>query len=356
MNTYQDKLIQSSTLSIGILKKAGSFLARVLAVLVIFVIIVEGFARTPLMDQISPYRSLGMWYFPFDVKWHRLEQYARLNQGIDVIILGSSLVNTGFVPEDVAQAYQAKTGKTLRIFNFGVDGMTISPNSRTAQILVEKYHPQLLIFVTEIRDYDASNGLEVEQQFLSEPWVRYKTGQLDVRGWAADNSLALQHYLVYRNWLSTSFAASLRAYQNKLNAVTVSGYEPDFAKPYFKPMEETAGIKMFPLDDSRLTNLKAILDLGQSSTTQIMILEMPVDSRVYLPYGGETAHTEFRNWLSSHLPDGVFLNIDAGLIPDYGRSNEVHLNYKGAPILSAYLGEQLAHLVQQNVYHFSNMP
>jgi len=337
--------------------KALGFAGRLVLAFIGFVLISESLVRLPVFNAISPYRSLGLWYYPFDIKWYRLEKYIQQHGGVDVILLGSSLVNTGLIPEEISQAYQAETGTGLRVFNFGIDGMTIAPNSEAAKILVEKYQPQLLIFVTEIRDYDDGNGLRVQDEFLTNHWIRYQMGFWDFNGWIIDHSRALQHYLVYRNWTSTQFSSTLNAYFGKLEDVTESGYEPDNADASrFDP--ETNILAPFPLAEARLANLRTLLGLGKSGQTQIMIMEMPVDPRIYQAMGGAAAQQAFRETVSQVVQEGggIFLPADDTLIPVSGRSNPQHLNIQGAPILSAFLGKQMANLTLQQVLQFQNLP
>ena len=85
-----------------------------------------------------------------------MQDYVKQHGDVDIIILGSSLVNTGIDPDVVAQTYFEQTGVHPRIFNFGVEGLTIAPNSINARILTNKYHPALLIYVTGMRDYVAT--------------------------------------------------------------------------------------------------------------------------------------------------------------------------------------------------------
>ena len=333
-----------------------AFLGRFLAALLLLTLLLEGLARTPWLEAVAPYRSLGMWYYPFDIKWQRLQRYVEQNGGVDVIILGSSLVNTGFVPEVVSRAYQVQTGQTLRVFNFGVEGMTIAPNSVTARLLVEQFQPGLLIFVTEIRDYDPNNGLAVQESFLSSAWVRYRTGKPDPSGWAIDHSLALQRYLVYRNWLSYPFAGSMRTYFEKLENTSTAGYEPDYGVMKWRLPGRAPPTQNLILAESRLENLRSILSLTHDHPTQILIFEMPVDQRVYQPYGGAQARQKFQTTLAQVVQTGggLFLPADAVWLPAAGRSNEVHINFQGAPLLSAYLGAQLARLNQQQDLSFSS--
>jgi hypothetical protein len=337
----------------------GYTLLQAIGFFIVFVALLEGVARTSPISNLLPYESLGNWLYQFEIKWYRLDQYVAHNGGVDVIILGNSLVNTGFDPDVVVQTYYEKTGVRLRVFNFGVDGLTVAPNSINAKLLVEKYHPALLIFVTEMRDYDATNGLETQALFLSDPWLRYQMGNFDLKGWIIDHSLALQHYLPYRNWMRADFPSTFATYLQTYYATSLTGYEPDFGilreivapdpnKPADNPYFDSS--QNYQIAPSRLERLQAILDLASNEETQIMVLEMPVHLGFYTYVGGATVHGAFQKTIAEvvQASGGIFLPASEDIkIPLQGRSNLLHLNWQGASILSAYLGEQLAALTNQ---------
>jgi len=344
----------------------GYTLLQAIAFLIVFIALLEGIARTRLISDLLPYQSYGSWHYQLDIKWFRLKQYVADNGDVDVIILGNSEVNTGFNPDVITQAYYEKTGLRLRIFNFGVDGLTIAPNSVNTKLLVEKYHPALLVFVTEMRDYDAMNGLEAQGMFLSNPWVQYQMGGFNPTGWIIDHSVAIQHYLPYRNWMRSDFPNTFAAYLQTYHTTSLAGYEPDYGEmnavsaptqndltdnPYFD------NSRPYQINPSRLACLQAILDLARNDGPQIVVVEMPVHPVFFDYVGGETVHKAFQEKIAETVQagSGIFLPaIDEVSIPLEGRANLTHLNWRGAPILSAYLGEKLAALANQDGMTFVN--
>ena len=88
--------------------RLGYPLLRAIAFLLVFAALLEGIARTSFISNLFPYQSYGNWHYQFDLKWFRLRQYVANNGGVDVIILGNSLVNTGFDPDVVIQTYYKK--------------------------------------------------------------------------------------------------------------------------------------------------------------------------------------------------------------------------------------------------------
>lgn len=325
-------------------------------------------ARTAWVEKISPYRSVGNYHYQFEIKWSRLQEYVRQNGGVDVIVLGSSTVNTGIDPDVMAEAFYEQMGVKLRIFNFGVEGLTVAPNSVTAGILVKRYQPALLIYVTEMREFVAGSGLDYERRFLADPWLRYERGDFNLSGWAVDHSAAFQHYLPYRNWMRADFLETLPVYLSRYRTTTASGYEPDSkiglnidATPdpnNPQDAENFATYQNFQIDSSRLNNLQSILDLRQTGETTILIVEMPVHPTFYAFVGGEVVHQQFQQTITALVKvngDSFLPAETCNNIPLEGRSNRWHLNYLGAPIFSKCLGQQLSILADQQNTDFVNV-
>jgi len=277
------------------------------------------------------------------------------------------LVNTGLDPDIVAQTYYEQTGVHPRIFNFGVEGMTIAPNSVIAQLLVERYHPALLIYVTEMPDYIAGNGLDYETRFLEDPWLRYQHGDFNFPGWLIDHSIALQHFLPYRNWMRSDFALTMALYIKRYHDTSASGYEPDIAigrnidvTPDPNNPEDAKSFRAYgnyQVAPSRLQNMQSILDFSRSKGTSVLVVEMPVHPTFYVYVGGEGVHQQFQQTIASLVTSngGSFIPAENCInIPLEGRADRWHLNYLGAPVFSKCLGGQLAILAGQKNSNFIN--
>ena len=340
-------------------KSLWSILFLAIAFFCLLSAILELLARTPWLENASPYRSVGNVDYQFEIKWFRLQDYVNQHGGMDIIILGSSLVNTGLDPDIVAQTYFQQTGVDARIFNFGVDGMTVAPNALIARLLVERYHPALLVYVTEMREYIAGLGTEYETPFLDNPWLQYQMGNFNLPGWLVDHSAALQHYLPFRNWMSPDFSGTMPIYLRRYQITSASGYEPEQAvannldyPPSPKNAEDAQYYKdygNYKIAPSRLNDLQAILNLNQEGTA-IWVVEMPVDPSFYIFVGGTGVHQQFQQTIAALTTThgGSFLPAEAcNDIPIVGRANRWHLNYMGAPIFSKCLGNQLAILAGQ---------
>jgi len=115
-----------------------SFLKSVVLPLLILILLfgaLEVFARSKAAEKVFPLRSYGNYHSQFEIKWQKLEQYMQENGGVDVILLGSSMVNTGVDPAIFAEQLSSSDGN-LRVFNLGVEGLTVVPMEQVALLLV----------------------------------------------------------------------------------------------------------------------------------------------------------------------------------------------------------------------------
>jgi len=330
----------------------------------------EGLYRWTRLEGIVPLRSVGLYHNQFEIKWFELQDFVRKNGGVDVILLGSSMVNTGIDPDVLAEQYALRTGQELRVFNFGVEGFTISPNAEIARLLVQEYHPATLIFFTEMRDYVAANGLEVEQQVLNDEWLAARLGASpSFRAWLKDKSLQVQHLLPYRNWSRADFPDTFLMSLRRFADTTDAGYEPDrkTAVQLDVPPDPAnpddrdlfAMFSDYAIDPARLADLAQIISLQQEGT-RVIITELPLHPTYFTYFGGEEVHQAYLEqlvpFIESHA--GVFLQpISPDLVPPDHRSDRFHLNYKGAALYSQLLADQLSGLCQsENVCLLFNAP
>lgn len=332
-----------------------------LAVVIVLLILAaaEGMARTSFVRERMQVSSFGNYHYQFEIKWFHLQRYVDRHGGVDVLLLGSSLVNSGIDPEQVNQAWMQASGEpALRIFNFGVEGLTVEPNSVVAELLVESFDPAVIIFGTEIRDYAANNGTETAQNFLNDPWVQYRRGDFSVRGWMAEHSAAYRYIMAYRNWMRADFAENHTKVARRTNNLTPDGYDvenrvaedpyrpPDRQDPEdAKTFEVFAG---FEFADSRVADLESLLAAGAGNDTRVVLIEMPVTPQFFEFFeAGEGAHQAFLQIVSARADaaGSPFLPaIPESELPPDARSDRVHLSKYGAAAFSQYLGEWLARL------------
>jgi hypothetical protein len=326
-----------------------------LILFILLAVLFEGLFRLTRLDERYPLRSLGVYHSQFEIKWFKLKEFVEENGGVDVILLGSSMVNTGIDPEILVQRYAFKTGENLRIFNFGVEGLTIQPNSALARLLVEEYHPGTLLFVTEMRDYVAANGVEVARQFLSDEWLRSQiSGDYTVRAWLTEHSSLVQHLLPFRNWSRYDFPDTYLSFTYRYAETSDSGYEADYydagqawVPPDPQNPEDRVLFNMlsdFSIAPQRLADLADMLSLSETGT-QVIVTELPLHPNYFAYFEDTSAHEKYLRELVPFITSrgGIFLPpISPELIPESYRSDYFHLNYRGAMIYSALLADQLA--------------
>jgi hypothetical protein len=315
----------------------------------------EVVGRSNWLDQVLPVQSVGSYHAQFEMKWFKLQEYVQKNGGVDVILLGNSMVNTGIDPDVLAAHYKELTGKELRIFNFGVEGLTVAPMEKIAQILEDRYHPGTILLYTEMRDYIASNGVDVENQFLSNNWIQGQLGSPTLTSRLIDSSAALQHLLAFRNWSQTSFLDAYVTNVQRIENMSASGYEadhktgkdvdkvPDPNDPAEQP--EFALFKDYQVAPSRIVDLQSIIGL-QSQGTLVLVTEFPAYG-TYYRYTSTEAVAEYEKEIAAATTQagGVYIpSVPYQLISLPERSDNHHLNYKGAPLYSNLLAEQLAGL------------
>jgi hypothetical protein len=350
--------------SLQLTRPWGRTALYVLVLIAVILLGIEGLFRLEPIQRRFQLKSQGNYHYLFETKWYQLGKYVEEHGGVDVIFLGSSLMNSGVVPEKFIQAYAEKTGEEgLRVFNFGIEGMTIEPNAVVAKILMESYEPKAIVFGTEIRDYYAKNGVEVAERFLSNDWVRYRNGDFNLKGWLAEHSAAFPYYLAYRNWLTWKFYDNFTTIMDRIDSMMPDGYEienavnqfhtemPDADKPEDKAVMDF--FADFEMAESRLDDLRTLMALGEERGVEVVIVEMPV-SPTFFGYfeRGEEEHEDFTAVVSEVVSEAGKAFVSAppeDIFPVKGRSDRVHLNKYGASIFSRHLGEALGELANKGL-------
>jgi hypothetical protein len=348
----------SSQTAVHLRRRPSRFFVSLIWGVLVFIALCIGFefaCRSSIINQLLPVRSVGSYHAQFEIKWFKLEDYVRQNNGVDVIILGNSMVNTGIDPQILAERYKELTGKDLRIFNFGIEGLTVAPLADVAQILEQKYHPGTILLYTEMRDYIAGNGNDVETQFLQNAWMRSLLGTPSLQASLISSSSALQHLLPYRNWSQIDFLDSYVIDTQRIAGTTPDGYEADYrtGKDVDKvpdpndPAEQAnfALFKNYTMDPSRIKDLQSIIQL-QDQGTKVLVAEFPA----YITYYRYTSADVVANY--NHDIAQIVGNTGSVYLPAVSydlitlsyRSDNHHLNYKGAALYSTLLAEQLAAL------------
>lgn len=334
------------------------FLSAV-AVLALLLLATEGTLHLLSGHGNPPIRSVGNFHSQFETKWFKLNDFVTANGGVDVLLMGNSIVNTGVDPAILSARLSPDAEHPLRIFNFGVEGMDLYTNALLAELLVREFHPSAIVYFTEMREYGPEVDTSVPDQFKTAAWFQYKLGHPSIEAWIFDHSLLLQFLLPYRNWSRDDFPDTILRNLYRYGETTASGYEPDRA--YSRDLD----VRTDPTDPEqkvlfdryrdfspapeKLADLERILALGDNGV-RVFITEMPIYPTFYDYFGGEEVHQAFLQQVNKVTEGngGVFIpRVDSGLIPRTGRADDHHLNFEGAPLFSNLLADELTLLCEQ---------
>jgi hypothetical protein len=336
--------------------RRSSFINSLLLGFVVFAILMvllEGFSHTKYGARAFKVRSVGSYHTQFELKWFALQDYVEKNHGVDVVLLGNSMVNTGIDPLEFEERYQSLSGQKLRVFNFGVEGLSVEPLSFIAELISQRYHPGTIILFTEMRDYIAGNGDQVTKQFYDNPWIQYQMGIPNIEGYLIEHSAFFPYLLTWRNWSSPEFIDSQRTISYRKGNMNASGYEPDRSQTVFEPQipdpndpaekENFELARNFKIDPTRALHLQGIISLIPAGT-HVIVTEMPVYPTYYVYFGPVSVRLNYLADLQKLVKDagGVFVPaIPESEIPLSGRVDNHHLNATGAPIYSELLANHL---------------
>lgn len=334
------------------------FLSAVV-VLALLLLATEGALRLFSGHGNPPIRSIGNFHSQFETKWFKLTDFVAANGGVDVLLMGNSIVNTGVDPAILSDRLSSDAERPLRIFNFGIEGMDLYTNAVLAELLVREFHPSAIIYFTEMREYGPEVDTSVPDQFQTAAWFQYKLGRPSIEAWIFDHSLLMQYLLPYRNWSRADFPDTILRNLYRYSETTASGYEPDRA--YSRDLD----VRTDPTDPEqkilfdryrdftpapdKLADLERILSLGEYGV-QVLTTEMPLYPTFYDYFGGEGVHLAFLEQVKelTKANGGVFIpRVDSDLIPRTGRADDHHLNFEGTPLFSNLLADELILLCEQ---------
>ena len=305
---------------------------------------------------------MGSRHYQLGHKLAFLNMLARKNGHIDCIMLGSSMADTGFDPVAFETGYKELMGRDIHCFNFGIDASSALSTAALARIVVEDYHPSLLIIGTDARDYAVPREDPDPAVVLNTPWVAYRQGDFSLEGWLLDHSYLYryrQHLgrLARFQFEGTLWSNTKLNYETLPNGFTpfskVSTYINDPPKPGDDSFEVTYYTRIYSsyqMLDENLEGLESIMeytDLGIS----VILVEMPVADGLYYFFGNrESDYSRFVTQVDSlarrhQVPFWQTEPLD--FIPDNGWVDYTHLNRTGAEIFSTWLGQQVGKAEQQ---------
>jgi len=350
-------LVQPSTLQLTM--PLGKILGPTTVVLIVLLCIAEWTTRLESFQASLTPPKMGSRHYQLGQKLSLLDAEVMRNGPIDCIMVGSSMVDVGFDPASFQTGYHEIAGRDIRCFNFGIDASSASSAAALAKILVEDYHPRILMFGTDARDYAVPPEDRDPAAILNTPWVRYRLGIFSLDGWLTEHSSLYR----YRQHLSRLFHFNFEDTlwsETKLNFEmlpnghtlidTVAVYINDPPNPEddsFEVVYYSNIYRPYRLLGGNLDALERIIDFN-GSETQVIVVEMPVSDGLYYFFGnGEKDYEQYIVSVSqlADLHQVSFWRTEPlDSIPDDGWSDYSHLNVKGSGIFSTWLGEQVGRL------------
>lgn len=312
--------------------------------------------------------KMGSRHYQLGHKLSLLDDEIRKNGRIDCIMVGSSMVDTGFDPSAFQSGYYEIAGRDIHCFNFGIDASSAASTSALAKILMEDYQPRILIFGTDARDYAVPSNDNDPSAVLDTPWVKYRQGIFSLDGWLMDHSYIYRYRQHFSRLMQFNFEGTLWS-QTKLNfEILPNGFTPfDQVATYINdpPAPEDDSFEVtyyeriyssYQMLDENLDALERILEYN-GSDTQVVVVEMPVSDGLYYFFGnGKEDYHKFTarvNELSSLHQVPFWSTEPLDSIPDHGWMDYSHLNTTGAEVFSKWLGQQVGELEKQESFETS---
>lgn len=311
------------------------------------------FRLEPIQKGLTGPR-IGSRHHQFEIQVARLEKLIDEGETIDCIFLGNSMVWLGINPLVVNETFRERTGQEIHCFNFGVSALPASSAGQIAPMLVERYHPKLLIYGTFARDYTIPADAEDAYVVSNTPWLKHQNGELNLRGWLYSHSATFQyaghvHDLLFMDYIEDVFP------QSDEPSYKAYGLDPKLSvrmdvrtSPDFESTDNRDPVKWLGHYDIRQENLEGLQRIVQQmeDDVQVIVIEMPFYETAFdfFPNGKQDYDTYIRQvdkiTASASTPFWR-LNEQPELTPD-DWWDYFHLNLQGAGNFSGWIGNHLA--------------
>ena len=321
-------------------RKFGRVLILALILLFLTVLVIELGLRLAVRTGWLPDPGPGTNNADLNYKLPMLDQLVKNEGPIDCIFLGSSMTNDGVDPEVFSQHYLELSGQKVTCFNFGIGWLTGEIAAGMGHILVERYHPAILIYGTSARDFSKEMGARA---LKSDQWYQYMGGNWNLSGWLQEHSMMYREYLKLLRDLNSDnrqFVIKIRnnttPYGHFLVHPFVTELEPGYS------IHEKALVKK---DFNGLTDLGKLNHQG----VEIIVFELPVHEKflpIYVNDNLADYYTLFFDPAAEILTryQVPFINTVTGgkfMAADDDWADMKHLNQEGAIRLSSYLAEEI---------------
>lgn len=337
-------------------------LSLTLILLILLVGTAEWVARLEALQKILTPPKMGSRHYELGYKLTLLDNATKKNGPVDCIMVGSSVVDTGFDPDAFRSGYKEIAGKEIDCFNFGIDASSATSTAALVRILVEDYEPRLLIFGTDPRDYAIPSADQDPAVILGTPWIKYRQGYFSIDGWLLDHSYLYRYRPHLSRLMRLNFDDTLRFRTKNNFEILSNGFTPlrkvsTYINQPPVPDDDSFEVKYYTriyssytMLDENLEALERIMEYN-GTTTEVIIVEMPVSDGLYYFFGnGRADYNRFVarvSKLAGQYDVPFWRTEPLDLIPDNGWRDYSHLNVAGAKMFSTWLGQQVGRLKGQ---------
>jgi hypothetical protein len=336
--------------------------------LLIFVMVVA--LGEAVLSQLSireqlPLQTFGTDFDPLEHYVLMLDVFESEHDGVQCVIIGSSMGRTAIHPDFFSQGFARQSGQPIDCFNVGVSGLTASAAGPLAQYITDNYHPEYVIYATSFIDYDLDRTLyDAEVAFPESNLISYRNGNFNLDGWLLNDYDLYRYLRAVPGIIHEGRIANLRLVYES----TAAGFSPraayyanrsptlEYLVPNAYPLEFDES-DTFELSTTDVDGLNQILALREQGI-KVIIIEMPA---YITPQAWELANTDADDtgWydlttiIAPHARErGVpfWTTTDLDVVSRTSWNDTVHLFYSEAPAFSIWLGQQLGAASEAGVF------
>lgn len=325
-----------------------------LILLVVFFLLGEWFFRIDAVQAGLTGMRIGSRHRQFEIQVARLDKLVREGTPIDCIFLGNSMVWLDIDPLIVNEIFNENTGQKIHCFNFGVSALPASSAGQIATMLIDKYHPKILVYGIFARDYAVPASAEDAYVISETPWLKYRNGEFNLVGWLYDKSSIFQYKGHIRDLLYRHYPEDVLVQKND-PPYEAYGLDPKYDirldvrnSPDFESDHNRDPVKWltnFQIQTENLNGLQTIVS-HSNKDVHVIILEMPFYENALEFFGN--GEQDYNNYIQQ-----VDAIASTGDVPFWRLSEQphlapevwwdyLHLNLKGASLFSQWLGDKLA--------------
>jgi hypothetical protein len=205
--------------------------------------------------------------------------------------------------------------------------------------LNNRFRPRLMIVLLSARDFDPTYGATF-RHVASSNWTQQNLGNTSLRGWAVNSLYSYRYALFLRYWLNPSNRAR---FAEAWRDITPEGFTP--LHGYGNTFDLTRAQPDFQISDPSIQNgFNQLLQLKRSGVN-LLVVDAPLSPDYYAAYGANFVDPYVQSmqqvlgtqdiafWLTRDLATSIASN---------GWYDAQHVNEIGVPVMSTWLGKQLA--------------